>query len=67
MQVYETLLLGLCKDISAEEKHTLVESSIKQACYLDLLISLANCQINIEKIGQKVKMVHGAQDLVVKV
>ena len=55
-EVYELLIFSHIKDMTKELKEKILKGSFEQRCYVDLLISLANSDIDVSKIKADVQI-----------
>ncbi len=55
VQVFQSILLTHAKDYSVEKCQPMIDGSMKQKCYTEVIHALANCDINIGLIKAKVK------------
>jgi len=55
-QIYESLLFTYCQHLSKEKKMVIVEGCFKQRCYVELMESLANADIDLSKVKAEVRV-----------
>ena len=53
-QIWDSVLFNVAKDYPAEKRKVFMVGSFQQRCYLDLIYSLANSDIDIKAIKTKV-------------